>query len=105
MQYILMKIYLYGIHQVLSSVKNMAGMFYGAANFNQDISAWNVSNVENMENMFAGAKSFNADISKWDISNVKNFKNILEGAESFNQNLSSWKVPFLSKKYISDYVK
>ena len=88
-----------------SSVKNMAGMFYGAANFNQDISAWNVSNVENMENMFAGAKSFNADISKWDISNVKNFKNILEGAESFNQNLSSWKVPFLSKKYISDYVK
>ena len=58
-----------------------------------------------MENMFAGAKSFNADISKWDISNVKNFKNILEGAENFSQNLSSWKVPFLSKKYISDYVK
>ena len=55
--------------------------------------------------MFADAKSFNADISKWDISNVKNFKNILEGAENFNQNLSSWKVPFLSKKYISDYVK
>lgn len=87
-----------------SKVKNMKGMF-SKSKFNGDISSWDTSSVTSMEYMFAGAKSFNADISKWDISNVKNFKNILEGTESFNQNLSSWKVPFLSKKYISDYVK
>lgn len=55
--------------------------------------------------MFYDAKQFNADISKWNITNVKNYKDILAGAESFNQNLSNWKVPMLSKKYISVYVK
>jgi surface protein len=42
------------------------------ANFNQDISSWDVSNVTNMNYMFASGSSFNQDISSWDVSNVTN---------------------------------
>jgi hypothetical protein len=30
----------------VSSVTNMAGMFWSATNFNQDISSWNVQNLD-----------------------------------------------------------
>ena len=41
------------------------------ANFNKDISKWDVSGVNNMNYMFYKSE-FNQDISNWDVSNVKN---------------------------------
>ncbi|WFQ92034.1 BspA family leucine-rich repeat surface protein [Mycoplasma feriruminatoris] len=48
-----------------TNVKNMYQTFFGAKNFNQDISNWNTDNVDNMSYMFAYAGSFNKDLSKW----------------------------------------
>ncbi|WP_434325701.1 BspA family leucine-rich repeat surface protein [Mycoplasma leachii] len=60
-------------HWDTSNVTDMSFMFYGAENFNQDISTWDTSNVTYMYGMFAYAENFNKDISDWDVSNVKNF--------------------------------
>ncbi|WFQ96210.1 BspA family leucine-rich repeat surface protein [Mycoplasma feriruminatoris] len=48
-----------------SNVKNMYQTFFGAKQFNQDISKWNTDNVDDMNYMFAYANSFNQDLSKW----------------------------------------
>ncbi|QIN42912.1 BspA family leucine-rich repeat surface protein [Mycoplasma capricolum subsp. capripneumoniae] len=56
------------------------------------IEKWNTKNVKNMFQMFFGAKNFNYDISDWDTSNVENMSYMFSGAESFKQNLSKWKV-------------
>lgn len=76
----------------VSKVRDMAGMFLGAASFNQDISSWNVGRVRDMDFMFYGAKAFNQDISKWDISSVRSMYSMFEGAKSFNQDISKWNV-------------
>ena len=65
-------------------------MFHYATNFNQDISAWNVSNVKYMSNMFNSATNFNQDISGWDVSSVRDMKKMFSDATSFNQDLSQW---------------
>jgi surface protein len=44
----------------------MAGMFFDALSFNQDISNWDVSNVNRMASMFFYASSFNQDLSNWE---------------------------------------
>ena len=77
-------------------------MFGGAANFNQDLSQWDVSNVTNMIGMFNDAVAFNQDISNWDVSNVVSMgcwdnncwiiRGMFEGAISFNQDISNWSV-------------
>jgi surface protein len=48
----------------------MNRMFWGANEFNKDISRWNTSNVTNMCYMFRVAKKFNQDIGGWNISKV-----------------------------------
>jgi len=53
-----------------SSITNMAGMFYGASAFNQDIGEWNTSKVETMYQMFNGATAFDKNIGIWDFSTV-----------------------------------
>ena len=40
-------------------------MFYGASNFNDAISNWNVGQVQQMHSMFNSASIFNADITGW----------------------------------------
>lgn len=54
------------------------------------IEYWDVSNVDKMDLMFFGAYNFNQDISNWDVSNVNDFTQMFDYAESFNQDLSSW---------------
>ena len=62
-------------------------MFYGAAAFNSDISAFDVSSVTDMRFMFYGASEFNSDISAFDVSSVTNMNGMFQGATAFNQNL------------------
>jgi surface protein len=54
----------------MSAVTDMSLMFYGAAEFNQDIGGWNTANVTNMGWMFLNATSFNQDLSGWCVSGV-----------------------------------
>src|SRR5690606_11647264 len=73
-----------------SSVKNMSYMFYRAEKFDGDISKWDTSSVKNMSYMFFEAKSFNGDISKWNTSSVTDMRCMFYGATNFNQDISEW---------------
>ncbi|QVK02167.1 BspA family leucine-rich repeat surface protein [Mycoplasma mycoides subsp. capri] len=50
-----------------SKIKNMYQTFYGAKNFNGDISKWKTDQVEDMNYMFFNAESFKGDLSKWKV--------------------------------------
>ncbi|WP_205959915.1 BspA family leucine-rich repeat surface protein [Flammeovirga aprica] len=76
----------------LSLVKDMSYMFFGATNFNGDLTGWDVSNVESMYNMFSRATFFNGDISSWDVSSVKDMRAMFSRVSSFNRDLSEWDV-------------
>ena len=76
----------------LANVTDMAGMFYGAESFNQNIGEWDVSNVTDMAGLFYGAKSFNQDIGGWDVSNVTDMSDMFYGAYVFNQDIGDWDV-------------
>ena len=67
-------------------------LFWNGADFNDDISNWNVSNVENMNRMFVECKKFNQPLDKWDVSNVKSMEEMFRGCKKFNQTLNSWNV-------------
>jgi len=91
-------------------VKDMSFMFSSNENFNQDISAWDVSNVTDMGYMFNSTLNFNQDISGWDVSNVTNMNGMF-GGSNFNQDIGSWDVSnvtdmgymfFYSKKFNQD---
>lgn len=76
----------------LSRVENMRMMFFGAGNFNSDISGWDVSNVSDMRDMFQWAESFSGDLSNWDVSNVTDMSGMFSGADKFNADISGWEV-------------
>ena len=59
------------------------------AQFNEDISAWDVSHVTNMEAMFRDS-NFNGDISSWQVGNVTNMSGMFDGAIYFHQDISGW---------------
>ncbi len=74
-----------------SCVTDMSELFFGATNFNQNISKWDTSNVTDMNSMFANAKAFNQDISGWDTSRVKDMSAMFWNANAFNCDIiSGW---------------
>lgn len=76
----------------LSLVTNMSSMFRGAANFDGDLSGWDVSNITNMTSLFEQAGQFNGDITTWDVSTVVDMTSMFEQASSFDQAIGSWNV-------------
>jgi surface protein len=76
----------------VSKVNNMEGMFGKTKNFNQNLNSWNVTNVNNMNWMFYNSEDFNGNISLWDVTNVENMEAMFSGAFNFNQNISNWNV-------------
>ena len=92
----------------LSIVKDMSQMFF-EANFNQDISQWDVSGVTDMSHMFRGSilsfndgmseaivgGNFNQDISQWNVSMVTNMSSMFKNSK-FNQDISQWDVSKVS---------
>ena len=73
----------------VSNVENMVATFYGTS-FNGDISGWDVSSVNNMDSMFFSAGDFNQDLSSWSTASVTDMANMFNGATSFTSDLSSW---------------
>ncbi|WP_434323942.1 BspA family leucine-rich repeat surface protein [Mycoplasma capricolum subsp. capricolum] len=64
-------------------------------NINMDIQGienWDTSNVNNMYQTFYGAENFNGDISKWKTNNVNYLSYMFYGASSFKRDLSGWNV-------------
>jgi surface protein len=76
----------------VSAVTIMDGLF-ASTNFNQSLSAWNVSSVTSFGNagagMFTSNTVFNQDLSNWNVSNSTSFINMFNGASAFNNGGSS----------------
>ena len=83
----------------LTSVTDMAYMFYRASSFNQDIGGWDVSSVTDMAYMFSAADSFNQNIGGWDVSSVTYMYAMFSGADSFNQNIGGWDVSSVTSMF------
>ena len=47
------------IMSIAAALTTLVGMFYGAKNFNQPLTNWNISSVTDMNNIFLGAIRFN----------------------------------------------
>lgn len=76
-----------------SAITDMSGIFDGKANFNGDISSWNVSNVNNMNSMFKGAAAFTGNLDSWQVeSSAVDLQDIFtsSGISKENGNLPSW---------------
>ena len=69
-------------------------MFYGASNFNQDISDWDKSTVSDMSYMFYNAHTFDQNLGNWNISNVTSMNNMLDNSglsvDNYNLTLNGW---------------
>lgn len=98
-------------------------MFEEATNFNQNLTAWNISNVIEMSSMFksatrfnqnllwgekfknvrfagsmfSSARAFNGDISAWDTSSLQNADSMFESAVAFDRDISGWNVSKLKR--------
>ncbi|WP_429997510.1 BspA family leucine-rich repeat surface protein, partial [Mycoplasmopsis bovis] len=64
-------------------------MFFGAKNFNTDISNWKTDKVKNISYMFFAAKKFSKNLDKWNTANVENMNRMFQEAEAFNGNIST----------------
>jgi len=74
------------------NVTSMQGLFYGNLKFNQPIGSWDVSGVVDMSSMFFFASSFNADISGWNTASVTTMASMFAEARAFNQPIGNWSV-------------
>ena len=77
----------------LSAVTDMSFAFNGATNFtgHDSMDGWNTSSVKNMAGMFGYAPNFNAPIGNWDTSAVTAMNSMFYGATNFNQYIGKWK--------------
>jgi surface protein len=74
----------------ISSAKTMYRMFAGASKFNHPLSSWHTASVTDMRYVFYGASAFNQPLADWNTRSVTTMFSMFESAASFNQNLSSW---------------
>jgi len=77
-------------------VTNTSHMFDNAANFNSDISAWDMSHVTAGSWMFASAGSFNSNIQSWDVRSLQDASYMFDSATAFTGDLSGWNTASLS---------
>ncbi|QVK02979.1 BspA family leucine-rich repeat surface protein [Mycoplasma mycoides] len=75
-------------------VTSLEGAFKNNENENIDgIENWDTSKIKNMYQTFYGAKNFNGDISKWKTDQVEDMNYMFYDANAFTRDLSGWKVP------------
>ena len=69
----------------------MSSLFFNKAEFNGNLSRWQVGQVTDMRSMFNGATSFDGDLSGWDVGQVTHMSYMFRDATSFNRQLGgSW---------------
>ncbi|MFN4896367.1 MAG: BspA family leucine-rich repeat surface protein, partial [Pseudomonadota bacterium] len=67
------------------------GYFYGCSNMTVSASdAPDMTGTTSMANAFRSCANFNSDISHWDVSQVQSFDSTFKNTNVFNQNLNSW---------------
>tara|TARA_B110001452_G_scaffold164872_1_gene137600 strand:+ start:1449 stop:2234 length:786 start_codon:yes stop_codon:yes gene_type:complete len=80
----------------VSLVTDMEHAFQGIclvdANFDEDLSDWDVGAVTNMLGTFDECVRFNSDLSRWDVSQVTNMEQMFQFTRFFNQDISGWDV-------------
>ena len=80
-------------HIDVSRVTDMSGLFFGIgrelANFNGNLSQWDVSNVRKMDYMFCNSK-FNGDITNWNVSNVETMEFMFSDSKYGNDFAAKW---------------
>ncbi|WP_299438625.1 BspA family leucine-rich repeat surface protein [uncultured Aquimarina sp.] len=69
---------------------SMQAMFDSASRFNQSLNTWDISKVTNMVSMFGFATAFNQPLDAWDTSTVENMGGMFFGASGFDQNVGDW---------------
>lgn len=73
-------------------VYNIANMFDGCSNFNEDLSGWTGMRPTTMVRTFKGCTIFNSSVANWDLSQCNSLSYCFEGADAFTQPLTSWDV-------------
>ena len=69
-----------------SSVTNMESMFAGASKLKEgNFSDWDTSKAKNLSAMFYGASQFNQDLSNWNLSSASNLDGFIWSDDSFEQ--------------------
>ena len=69
-----------------SSVTNMENMFTNATKLKEgNFSDWDTSKVKNLSSMFYGASQFNQDLSNWNLSSASNLDGFIWSDDSFEQ--------------------
>ena len=65
-------------HALVSNVRDMSSMFYGASSFNQNL-PWDTSAVTTLDSTFRDAINFQGDINTWDVSQVTTLQSTFQG--------------------------
>ena len=76
----------------VGSATTLKQMFLGASAFNQSLNSWNVAKVTDMAGVFKTATLFSKEIGSWNTAKVTTMANMFEGAATFQQNLNDWDV-------------
>lgn len=76
-------------------VTDISAALEGNADFDWDISQWNMSRVTHANFLLAGCENFNVDINSWDVGSLLEAKGMFKDCSIFNQELSSWNVSSL----------
>jgi surface protein len=79
-------------HWDMSNVVSIRRCFKGNSVFNQPLDNWDVSGVVNMEDTFKSAFAFDQYIGNWNVSNVATMKSMFYDAETYRKDMSKWDV-------------
>ena len=74
-------------------------LFINKAEFNGNLSRWQVGQVTDMSMMFRGATSFNGDLSRWEVGQVTDMRAMLHSATSFDRQLGGAWATSTADKY------
>lgn len=74
----------------VSTVSVFSDMFFGASNFNGDVTGWDVSFGTKFRQMFRATNIFNQDISGWDMGLATDISDMFNLAIAFNQPIGAW---------------
>ena len=76
----------------VSGVRCMGSMFKNCERFNSELGGWDVSKVIFTGYMFENCNDFTSDLKNWDVSRVESSAMMFKNCKNFNSDLSRWDV-------------